>query len=281
MTELCEDLDTLRGRVAAWRAAGENIALVPTMGALHAGHMELVRAARLRARRTIVTIFVNPTQFAPNEDFAAYPRDLEGDRARVEREGADLIYAPQIAGMYPEGFATSVEVGGPAKAGLEDRFRPTHFAGVATIVTKLLMQTQPDVAFFGEKDFQQLKMIERMVADLDIPVEIAPVPIVREADGLALSSRNAYLTADERARAPELHAALAACAASDAPLGEALATARRRIEAAGFVIDYVEARDAKSLAPLTDWGTGRGRLLAAARLGKTRLIDNVEIVSPR
>lgn len=279
MTELCEDLDTLRGRVAAWRAAGEMIALVPTMGALHAGHMELVRAARLRARRTIVTIFVNPTQFAPNEDFAAYPRDLEGDRARVAREGADLIYAPEIAGMYPEGFATSVEVGGPAKAGLEDRFRPTHFAGVATIVTKLLMQTRPDIAFFGEKDFQQLKMIERMVADLDIPVEIAPVPIVREADGLALSSRNAYLSADERARAPELHAALAACAASDAPLEDALAEARRRIEAAGFVIDYVEARDAKSLAPLTDWGAGR--LLAAARIGKTRLIDNVEIVSAR
>lgn len=278
MTSLCTESKTLRTHVAAWRAAGQRVALVPTMGALHAGHMALVAAAREAADRVIVTIFVNPTQFAPSEDFATYPRDLAADRARIDAAGADLVYAPDLAAMYPQGFATSVSVGGPASAGLEDRFRPTHFAGVATIVVKLLMQTQPDVALFGEKDFQQLKMIVRLVADLDIPIEIRGVPVVRERDGLALSSRNAFLDADQRVRAPVLHEVLEICARAierGTAVDAALADARTRLLQVGFVVDYVEARRADTLAPL---GEGQaGRVLAAARLGRTRLIDNVGI----
>lgn len=276
MTALCTEAKTLRAQVAAWRAGGARVALVPTMGALHAGHIALVAAAREVADRVVVTIFVNPTQFAPTEDFSAYPRDLAADRARVAAAGADLVYAPDLPAMYPAGFATTVSLAGPAAAGLEDRFRPSHFAGVATIVVKLLLQAQPDVALFGEKDFQQLKVIQRLVADLDIPVVIRGVPIVREADGLALSSRNVYLDAGERARAPVLHAALAVCAAAierGAPAPAAIAEAHRRITQAGFVIDYVEARQADTLAPLA--GGEPGRLLAAARLANTRLIDNV------
>ena len=282
MTIVCTEVRTLRAQVAAWRIAGHRVALVPTMGALHAGHLALVAAARTIADRVVVTIFVNPTQFAPSEDFAAYPRNLEVDRAQVAAAGANLVYAPELPAMYPAGFATAVNVEGPAKAGLEDRFRPTHFAGVATIVVKLLMQAQPDVALFGEKDFQQLKVIEKLVADLDIPVDIRGVPIVREADGLALSSRNVYLDGEARRTAPVLHEVLAACAAAierGAPVAAQLADALDRIMQAGFVIDYVEARRADTLAPLTA-GTA-GRLLAAARLGRTRLIDNVGIDSRR
>ena len=278
MMSVCIEAKILRAHVAAWRAAGQRIALVPTMGALHAGHMALVAAARNVADRVVVTIFVNPTQFAPNEDFEAYPRDLEADRARIDAAGADLVYAPELPTMYPAGFATSVSVEGPATAGLEDRFRPSHFTGVATIVVKLLMQAQPDIALFGEKDFQQLKLIERMVADLDIPITIRGVPVVRETDGLALSSRNAYLDPLERQRAPVLHNALALCAEAigqGADIEASLAEARRRIGQAGFIIDYVEARTAEALAPLTE--VRPGRILAAARLGRTRLIDNVEI----
>ena len=280
MTLLCSELTTLRAQVAAWRAAGQRVALVPTMGALHAGHLALVAAARACADRVVVTIFVNPTQFAPHEDFASYPRDLEADRAQVEAAGADLVYAPELAAMYPAGFATSVHVEGPATAGLEDKFRPSHFAGVATIVVKLLMQAQPDVALFGAKDFQQLKMIERMVADFDIPIEVRGVPIVREADGLALSSRNAYLDASERAIAPILHETLATCARAieaGAPIEPSLVDARQRVALARFVVDYVEARQHDSLAPLADTDQVQGRLLAAVRLGRTRLIDNVAI----
>ncbi|MGO9427895.1 pantoate--beta-alanine ligase, partial [Rhodoblastus sp.] len=198
------DIKSLRRAVAQWRDSGEKIALVPTMGALHAGHVSLVEAARKKADRTVVSIFVNPTQFAPNEDFAAYPRTLEADLARLAEAGADGCFAPTAREIYPEGFATQVIPGGPALAGLEDRFRPDHFAGVALVVAKLLNQAQADFAFFGEKDFQQLAVIRRMAADLDIPTRIFGVPTLREADGLALSSRNIYLEAEERAQAPLL-----------------------------------------------------------------------------
>ena len=276
----CTDIATLREYVAAWRASGRLVALVPTMGALHAGHLALIEAAHEVADRVVVTIFVNPTQFAPNEDYAAYPRDLDADRAMVEAAGADLVYAPDLATMYPDGFATSISVAGPAGMGLEDRFRPTHFAGVATIVMKLLMQALPNIALFGDKDFQQLKMIQRMTTDLDVPIGILGVPIVREADGLAMSSRNVNLDRDERARAPAMHAALKRCAEAierGERLNPSVATARAAIEAAGFVVDYVEARLVDTLQPAGRDHVGPARILAAARLGRTRLIDNVAL----
>ena len=199
-------LPALRRSVAQFRDAGETIALVPTMGALHEGHLTLVRLARKRARRVIVSIFVNPAQFAPNEDFASYPRSLTTDIAGLA--GVDLVWAPAVETMYPQGFATQIVPQGPAKVGLEDAFRPHFFAGVATVVAKLLIQCAPDVAIFGEKDFQQLKVVTRLARDLDLPVKIVGAPIVREKDGLAMSSRNAYLSAAERAAAPTLYRVL-------------------------------------------------------------------------
>lgn len=285
---ICADVPLLREHVAAWRLGGERVALVPTMGALHDGHMKLVEMARRGADRVVVSVFVNPKQFGPSEDYGAYPRDLERDCRTIEAAGGDLVYAPSAAVMYPRGFATTVSVEGPASVGLEDKFRPSHFAGVTTVVAKLLMQAQPDVALFGRKDYQQLKVIERMVADLDLPIEIVPVYIVRDRDGLALSSRNAYLDSGERARAPALYEALKASARAieqGAPVAASVAAARRAMDAAGFAIDYVEARRADDLLPLKDRDGAAGRLLAAARLGRTRLIDNVGIVerdaSPR
>ena len=277
---LCTDIATLREHVSAWRARGLLVGLVPTMGALHEGHLSLVREAREVADRVVVTIFVNPTQFAPTEDFAAYPRDLERDCGMVEEAGADLVYAPEIATMYPAGFATTITVDGPAIAGLEDRFRPTHFTGVATIVMKLLMQALPNIALFGEKDYQQLKMIQRMTQDLDVPIGILGLPTVRERDGLAMSSRNVRLTPQERAVAPTLHAALTRCAAAlakGAQVEEVMVAARKNLEAAGFAVDYVEARHAESLALLGDADEGPARVLAAVRLGSVRLIDNVAV----
>ena len=279
---LCRDVAALRAAVRDWRAEGLQVALVPTMGALHAGHLRLIAEARSRAQRVVTTVFVNPTQFAPNEDFSAYPRTLESDCAAVEATGGDLVYAPRLETMYPDGFATTVTVGGPALAGLEDRFRPTHFAGVATIVAKLLAQAQANVSLFGEKDFQQLRVIERLTTDLDLPTHIVGVETVREPDGLALSSRNAYLDAAERARAPALHAALQRAAdalARGMPQDMALLAAQRDIVSAGFVIDYVEARHARDLAPLDAQRADAIRILAAARLGRTRLIDNVAVPS--
>ena len=276
----CTDIATLREHVSAWRARGLLVALVPTMGALHEGHLSLVREAREVADRVVVTIFVNPTQFSPTEDFSAYPRDLDSDCAKVEGAGADLVYAPEIATMYPAGFSTSIAVGGPAVAGLEDKFRPTHFVGVATIVMKLLMQALPNIALFGEKDWQQLKMIQRMTLDLDVPIGILGLPTVREGDRLAMSSRNIRLTPPERAAAPALHAALVRCAralAAGTPVKAATATACASLEAAGFAVDYVEARHAESLAPLGEADDGPARVLAAARLGTVRLIDNVAV----
>jgi pantoate--beta-alanine ligase len=270
----------LRATVSEWRAAGARIALVPTMGALHAGHLSLVEEAQRRADRVVMSIFVNPTQFAPNEDFAAYPRRFAEDAAKFAGAKGDLIFAPTVAEMYPEGFATTISVAGPATVGLEDKFRPTHFAGVATVVAKLFIQCQPDVALFGEKDFQQLKVITRMVRDLDLPVEIIGAPTLREPDGLALSSRNLYLSKEERARARRLYEALCACAKAlraSTAIETALQDARKTLEAAGFVPDYVEARNAETLEPIASAKESPVRLLVAARLGTTRLIDNIAI----
>ena len=268
----------LRAFVRARRAAGESIGLVPTMGALHDGHLSLIAAARQRAERVIATIFVNPTQFGVNEDFSRYPRTFETDCARLAEVATDLVFAPSVAEMYPTGFVTSVSLAGPATAGLEDRFRPTHFSGVATVVAKLLNQAQADIAVFGEKDYQQLLVIRQMARDLDMPTEIFGAPTMREPDGLARSSRNVYLSPQERARAPALYGALDAAAraiAAGATLDAALARARAAVAHAGFEIDYIEARDAQTLAPVTDASRGALRILAATRLGATRLIDNV------
>ena len=263
------------------RATGEfataNVALVPTMGALHAGHLSLVRIARRHAARVIVSIFVNPAQFAPHEDLATYPRSWAADTAGLANEGVDLIWAPSVDVMYPDGFATRVVPDGPAKVGLEDAFRPHFFAGVATVVAKLFLQCRPDVAIFGEKDFQQLKVVTRLARDLDLRLKVIGAPIVREPDGLAMSSRNAYLTPAERAVAPVLHRTLTACArriSGGSPIARILADGRKAITAAGFALDYLEARNADTLAPVRGRADGPIRLLVAARLGKTRLIDN-------
>jgi pantoate--beta-alanine ligase len=261
------------------RRAGK-VALVPTMGALHKGHLTLVRQARRRAAKVIVSIFVNPTQFGPTEDFGSYPRTFARDLAELSKLEVDLVWAPTADVMYPEGFATRIVPEGPALAGLEDRFRPHFFAGVATVVAKLFTQCGPDYAMFGEKDFQQLKVVTRMAKDLDLPVRVIGIPTVREPDGLALSSRNAYLSAEERAMAPTLYRVLTGCAAkiaSGAPIAKALDEGRTEIAAAGFVLDYLEARHAETLAPIASAKDGPIRLLVAARLGKTRLIDNIGV----
>ncbi|MCC2097394.1 MAG: pantoate--beta-alanine ligase [Hyphomicrobiales bacterium] len=275
-------ISDLRALTAAWRTAGARIALVPTMGALHDGHMSLIEQARKHADRVVVSIFVNPTQFAPTEDFEKYPRALEADVEKITRAGGDAIFAPQAGEVYPEGFSTSVTVEGPAKAGLEDTFRPEHFDGVATIVSKLHIMAAPDVAIYGEKDFQQLAVIRQMNCDLNLPVEVIGAPTVRAGDGLALSSRNAYLSAQEREIAPELHRTLCAC--RDGILrgenaGAALAAALTHLQACGFKPDYLALRDAQTLGAF-DTGSGRpGRLLVAARLGATRLIDNIAVAA--
>ncbi|MCK0210013.1 pantoate--beta-alanine ligase [Starkeya koreensis] len=269
----------LRQQVGAWRAGGERVALVPTMGALHVGHVALMEAAKAHAERTVVTIFVNPTQFAPTEDLGRYPRTLEADLDKADGAGVALAFVPDVNEMYPEGFATTISLAGPA-LGLETDFRPTHFAGVATVVAKLLNQAAPDVALFGEKDYQQLQVVTRMARDLDLPARILGVPTVREADGLALSSRNVYLSAEDRAAAPALHRALttaAAAIAGGADIAESIEAARRAVAAAGFALDYLEARHAATLAPVASRADGPIRLLVAARIGTTRLIDNLAV----
>jgi pantoate--beta-alanine ligase len=272
----------LRRTVAEWRRADDIVALVPTMGALHAGHLALVAHARARADRVVASIFVNPTQFGPNEDFARYPRDEAGDAAKLAAASCDLLYAPDAAEIYPAGFSTTVSAGDLAEP-LDGRFRPGHFAGVATVVTKLLLQAQPHIACFGEKDFQQLQIIRRVTRDLDIDCAIEGVPIVRESDGLALSSRNVYLTPDERRIAPVLHRVLVEAVARvtrGAVPAEAAASGAAALLQAGFAkIDYVEICDTGTLKPLVARDRP-GRALAAAWLGKTRLIDN-EPIPPR
>jgi pantoate--beta-alanine ligase len=273
-------VSALRRAVMQWRAAGERIALVPTMGALHGGHLALVRAARRRGQRRIVSIFVNPAQFAPQEDFASYPRSLDADLAVLADMAVDLVWAPSLAVMYPPGFATRVVPEGPATAGLEDKFRPHFFSGVATVVGKLLIQCAPDFAMFGEKDYQQLKVVTQLARDLDLPVKIVAVATVRERDGLALSSRNSYLSVSERAAAPTLHRVLKDCAGKIARgkfAARVLDEGGGAIERAGFVLDYLEARHADTLEPIASVKDGPIRLLVAARIGKTRLIDNVAV----
>ena len=269
----------LRSRLALWRTTGTRIGLVPTMGALHAGHLSLVREARKRAGKVVVTIFVNPKQFAPNEDFQAYPRDEASDVAKLGSNGADVVFAPRVEEIYPDGFATTVSVGGPADD-LESMSRPHFFNGVATVVTKLFTITMPDVALFGEKDYQQLAVIRRMAADLAFPTEIVGHATVRERDGLALSSRNAYLSAVERAKAPLLYAALQEISRqirSGVPAAAAVEIAERMLEGEGFLVDYIRIRNADTLARVADPRAEPMRILAAVWLGKTRLIDNIAV----
>jgi len=269
---------TLDRAVSKFRDARETLALVPTMGALHAGHLALVRRARRRADRVAVSIFVNPAQFAPTEDLASYPRTFDADIAALRDEGVDLVWPPPREAMYPEGFATSIHVKGPAVVGLEDRFRPHFFGGVATVVAKLFAQVRPDFAVFGEKDYQQLRTVTRMAADLDLKVSIIGVPTVREKDGLALSSRNVYLSPTERAAAPTLYHALkdgAARIAAGEPIAQVMSEGWLAIEEAGFAVDYFEARNAETLRRAETVQDGPLRLLVAARIGKTRLIDNI------
>ena len=274
----------LRARVRGWRAEGERIGLVPTMGALHEGHLSLVRRAKVSAGRVVASLFVNPTQFASGEDFAAYPRDEGRDAELLASVGCDLLYAPGVEVIYPEGFATTVTVSG-VSAELEGAARPTHFAGVATVVAKLLIQAEPGIAVFGEKDYQQLLVIRRMAHDLDLPVEIVGAPTLREQDGLARSSRNAYLSDDERVLAGRLNVVLAAMAgalAAGVAVEEAEQAARQGLEDIGIRhIDYIEARGAEDLRRL-DPGPVRApaRVLAAVRIGKTRLIDNMPVGRP-
>jgi pantoate--beta-alanine ligase len=273
-------LPALQRAVARLRQAHQTIALVPTMGALHQGHLSLVHLARQRARSVIVSIFVNPAQFAPTEDLASYPRTLDADLAALAGSGAGLAWVPATEIMYPAGFATRIVPGGPASVDLEDKFRPHFFAGVATIVAKLFLQCRPDIAIFGEKDYQQLKVITSLASDLDLPIKILGAPIVRESDGLAMSSRNSYLSAGERAVAPTLHRVLADCAdkiARGAQLAPVIEQGRTTIEHAGFVLDYLEARNADTLRPIAPAQDGPIRVLVAARLGRTRLIDNVAV----
>jgi pantoate--beta-alanine ligase len=273
-------LPALKRAVVDFQARRHTIALVPTMGALHAGHLALVRMAQRRADRVIVSIFVNPTQFAPHEDLQTYPRPFATDIAALAALKTDLVWAPDAKTMYPDGFATRVVPEGPATAGLEDAFRPHFFAGVATVVAKLLIQCEPDFAMFGEKDYQQLKVVTQMARDLGLKTRIVGVPIVREKDGLAMSSRNRYLSAGEREVAPVLFRVLKECAGrivGGGPIARVLDDGRAAITSAGFVLDYLEARNSKTLAPLSAPKAGPIRALVAARIGKTRLIDNIAV----
>ncbi len=269
----------VRARVSAWRAAGETVGLVPTMGALHEGHLSLVRLSLAKAGRTCVTLFVNPTQFGSGEDLQTYPRDEAADAAKLAALGVHLLFAPETGEMYPEGNVTRVSVPGIGDC-LEGENRPGFFTGVATVVTKLLMQVQPDIAVFGEKDYQQLQVIRRLVRDLDIPVGIESAPTVREADGLAMASRNAYLSPRERAAAPALFRTISAVAEQVAKGADADGTAawgEGLLLKAGFArVDYLTVRDAETLAPV-DRAERPARVLAAAWLGEARLIDNVAV----
>jgi pantoate--beta-alanine ligase len=270
----------LRAAVAALRSRHRILALVPTMGALHDGHFSLIRIAHRQADLVAASIFVNPTQFAPNEDFRRYPRTWKADIAALRRETTDLVFAPDIKEIYPEGFSTRISPKGPALADLEDKFRPHFFEGVATVVAKLLIEAMPDIAIFGEKDYQQLLVIRRITRDLDLPVKIVGAPIVREHDGLALSSRNIYLLPTERTNAPILYQTLkdsASAISKGERIGKAIAQAKAKIENTGFVVDYLEARNAETLAPINYATEGPIRLLVAAKIGSTRLIDNIGV----
>jgi pantoate--beta-alanine ligase len=273
-------LPALRRALAGLRAKNSTTALVPTMGALHEGHLSLIRLAKRRAGKVIVSIFVNPAQFAPSEDFTSYPRTWKADLAKLAGENVDLIWNPDVKTMYPDGFATRILTEGPAAVGLEDRFRPHFFGGVTTVVGKLFIQCRPDFAIFGEKDFQQLRVVTRMAGDLDLGVKVMASRTLRERDGLAMSSRNIYLSPEERRVAPELYYAMMETVrrlrAGDA-ISAAVAAGAELMTKAGFVLDYFEARHAQTLAPIDSVRDGPVRILVAARLGKTRLLDNIGI----
>jgi pantoate--beta-alanine ligase len=279
--EIVRTIADLRSHIARWRSTGARVGLVPTMGALHDGHLALVKTARAECERVVATIFVNPKQFAPNEDLDAYPRREAADLAMLRSAGTALVFMPGTAEMYPPGFATTVRI-----AGLTDclcgAHRPGHFDGVSTVVTKLLIQSLPDIAYFGEKDYQQLVVVRGLARDLDISVRIAGVPTVRNTDGLALSSRNTYLSSEERRVAPNLARVLrriaTALAAQPGVVANKIAQGRNDLESAGFAVEYLEIRDAETLAPVTETITGPARVFAAAHLGRTRLIDNMPIV---
>jgi pantoate--beta-alanine ligase len=273
-------IPALRRALDRLRARNATTALVPTMGALHDGHMSLVRLARRRAKRVIVSIFVNPTQFAPSEDFGSYPRSWKSDIAKLAAEDVDLIWNPEVKTMYPDGFATRILTEGPAIAGLEDRFRPHFFGGVGTVVGKLFTQCRPDFAIFGEKDFQQLRVVTRMARDLDLGIKVIGCKTVRERDGLAMSSRNVYLSPEERSAAAVLHQAMKESARrlrTGDDVKAAMEPGAALIANAGFTLDYFEVRHAETLAPIAAARDGPMRILVAAKIGNTRLIDNIAV----
>ncbi len=273
-------LPQLRRALDQQRASKARVALVPTMGALHQGHLALVRHAKRRCDTVIVSIFVNPAQFAPHEDFASYPRTWKTDFSKLAGEDVDLIWNPGVSAMYPDGFATGIVCKGPAIAGLEDRYRPHFFGGVATVVGKLFIQCRPDLAVFGEKDFQQLCVVKRMARDLDLGVKVIGIPTVRENDGLAMSSRNVYLSPEQRRIAPTLYRSMQDCAEqlrAGRDLRSAVAAGGARVSRAGFALDYFEARHSATLAPVASLSDGPIRLLVAAKIGATRLIDNLDV----
>jgi pantoate--beta-alanine ligase len=278
--QIIRELASLRAAVREFRDAGRRIALVPTMGALHAGHLALVEEGLRRADVAVTSIFVNPKQFAPHEDLERYPRRERADAQLLEKAGCAILWAPPVEQVYPDGFATTISVSGVSEV-LDGAARPGHFDGVATVVLKLFQQVKPDVALFGEKDWQQLAIVRRMAADLDLELDIVGVPTVRDDQGLALSSRNAYLTEDELVRARALPRALGEAAAAigrGEPVAGALAAAVVRLTEAGFApIDYVALRDAETLVPIETLGERPARLLAAARMGNARLIDNLAV----
>ena len=278
--KILRTVSSLRRALEPYRRARQAVALVPTMGALHEGHLKLVREARKKARRIVVSIFVNPTQFAPTEDFGSYPRTFAADVKALAALKVDAVWAPTAAEMYPEGFATRIAPEGAALVGLEDRFRPHFFGGVATVVTKLFTQVRPDFALFGQKDYQQLRVVTQMASDLDLGVKVIGIPTVREKDGLALSSRNVYLSEAERAVATVLSRVLKASAARikrGEPIEMVMEEGGSEISRAGFKLDYLEARHALTLKPVASVKDGPIRLLVAAKIGKTRLIDNMGV----
>ncbi len=282
-TKIIRTVTGLRTQVNKWKKLGKSIALVPTMGALHAGHLSLVRLAHKKADIVIVSIFVNPTQFGKNEDLSKYPRTEKQDKEKLEQLDVDLIFAPNADQIYPDGFSTSIHVSG-VTAPLCGQSRPTHFSGVATIVAKLLLQTQPDIAIFGEKDFQQLLLIRQVVSDLNIPVKIIGGPIVRESDGLAMSSRNTYLSEHHRAIAPLIYKTLKSTAkklTNGEQPGKCISEAVKTLTDAGFKIDYLELRDSKKLSSFNSAIDQPARLFIACNLGKTRLIDNIKVTPPK
>ena len=279
MMNTVTNISDLRQQIKAWRQTGETVGLVPTMGALHEGHLSLVRHSRAKTMRTCATLFVNPTQFGPGEDLDTYPRDDAEDALKLENEGTDLLFQPEAEEIYPSGFVTKVQVEGLGDI-LEGGFRPGFFTGVATVVTKLLLQALPDIAVFGEKDYQQLLVIRRLVRDLDIPVRIEAVPIVREDDGLAMASRNAYLNNKEREIAPVLYGTISQVAENvgrGASPSEQAEWGAEQLLRSGFAsVDYLTVRDAETLEEVSD-ASRPARVLAAATLGRARLIDNVAV----